>query len=73
MDGLTISTESHIQARWIQQSLEDTVSWAQFNPNKSRCLIIRKGQVTYKFPLHIQEEVIPSLKQTPDKVPRHVI
>ena len=65
MDGLTISTESHIQARWIQQSLEDTVSWARmkFKPNTSRCLIIRKGQVTDKFALRIQEEVIPSLKK----------
>ena len=56
---------SHIQARWILQSLEDTVSWARmkFKPNKSRCLIIRKGEVTDKFPLRIQEEVIPSLKK----------
>ena len=67
IDDLTISTESHIQARWILQSLEDTVSWARmkFKPNTSRCLIIRKGQVTDKFALRIQEEVIPSLKKTP--------
>ena len=66
VDDLTISTESHIQARWILQSLEDTVSWARmtFKPKKSRCL---KGQVTYKFPLRIQEEVIPSLKKHPIK------
>ena len=69
MDDLTIFTESHIQARWILQALEDTVSWARmkFKPNKSRCLIIRKGQVTDKFPLRIQEEVIPSLKKHPIK------
>ena len=29
MDDFTISTESHIQARWILQLLEDTVSWAR--------------------------------------------
>ena len=67
MDDLTISTECHIQSRWILQSLEDTVSFARikFKPSKYRCLIIRKGQVTDKFALRIQEEVIPSLKKTP--------
>ena len=35
----------------------------KFKPNKSRCLVIRKGQVTDKFALRIQEEVIQSLKK----------
>ena len=32
-----------------------------------RCLVIRKGQVKDKFPLRIQEEVTPSLKDQPIK------
>ena len=69
MDDLTISTANHNQVRWILQSLEDTVYWARmkFKPNKSRCLIIKKRQVTDKFPLRIQEEVIPSVKKHPIK------
>ena len=40
MDDLIISTESHIQAHWVQQALEDTVSWARmkFKPNKCQML-----------------------------------
>ena len=47
MDDLTITTESHIQARWILSALEDVVSWARmaFKPRKSRALILRRGKV----------------------------
>jgi len=40
MDDLIISTENHIQAHWVQQALEDTVSWARmkFKPNKCQML-----------------------------------
>ena len=32
MDYLTISTESHIQARWLLLALKDNVSWASSSP-----------------------------------------
>ena len=69
MDDLTISTESHIQTRWILKALDETVSWARmkFKPKKSRCLVIRKGKVTDKFPLCVQNETIPSLTNNPIK------
>lgn len=69
MDDITITTQSHIQTRWILSSLEDTVSWARmkFKPKKSRCLIIRKGHVTTQCTLTIQGEAIPSIKDNPIK------
>ena len=47
MDDLTITTESHIQARWILTALEDVVSWARmaFKARKSRVLILRQGKL----------------------------
>ena len=38
MDDLTITTDIHIQARWILTALEETVAWARmaFKPRKSR-------------------------------------
>ncbi|XP_052236077.1 uncharacterized protein LOC127847893 [Dreissena polymorpha] len=42
MDDLTITTESHIQARWILPALEDVVSWGEDIPslidNPVKCL-----------------------------------
>jgi len=39
MDDITISTKSHIQARWILSALDETVTWARmkFKARKSRC------------------------------------
>jgi len=35
MDDLTISTTTHVQARWVLTALDDTVNWARmkFKPN----------------------------------------
>ena len=36
MDDLTVTTTTHIQARWVLSALEDSVSWArQRNPDVS--------------------------------------
>ncbi|XP_052268375.1 uncharacterized protein LOC127869754 [Dreissena polymorpha] len=69
MDDLTITTESHIQARWILSALEDVVSWARmaFKPRKSRFLILRRGKVWQKITLRVQGEDIPSLIDNPIK------
>jgi len=51
MDDLTITTESHIQARWILNALDDVVTWARmsFKPRESRILILRKGKVLAEY------------------------
>ena len=69
MDDMTITTETHIQARWILKAPDETVMWArmQFKPVKSRCLVIQKGKVTDKFKLSIQGKAIPSLTNNPIK------
>lgn len=67
MDDMTVTTETYIQARWILKALDETVQWAsmRFKPVKSRCLVLRKGNVTDKFKLVIQNEKIPSLANNP--------
>ena len=48
MDDLTITTKTHVQARWVLTALDETATWARmrFKPKKSRSLIIKKGQTT---------------------------
>jgi hypothetical protein len=69
MDDMTLTTETHIQARWMLRALEDIAKWARmtFKPRKSRCLVVKKGKVTDRFKLHIQDEVIPFLQNNPIK------
>ncbi|XP_060083178.1 uncharacterized protein LOC132562453 [Ylistrum balloti] len=69
MDDLTITTTTHVQARWIMSALEETVGWARmkFKPRKSRCVVIKKGKVTRKFKLSIQQEEIPTIVDNPIK------
>ncbi|XP_053389443.1 uncharacterized protein LOC128552430 [Mercenaria mercenaria] len=69
MDDMTVTTETHVQARWILRALDETATWAHmtFKPKKSRCLVIRKGKVTDRFKLEIQGEEIPSLVNNPIK------
>ena len=56
MDDMTITTETHIQARWMLKALEETVTWARmkFKAAKSRCLVVRQGKAISKFKLCIQ-------------------
>ena len=47
-DDLTVTTTTHMQARWVLSTLvEDSVSWARMKlkAKKSRCLVLRKGRV----------------------------
>ena len=54
MDDLTVT---------IKSGLEEVVSWARmkFKPRKSRYMIIKKGRISEKFQLKVQEENIPSI------------
>ena len=69
VDDLTISTTTHVQARWVITALYDTVNWARmkFKPNKFRSLVIKKGKVTKRFNLQVQGEDIPSIMDRPIK------
>jgi len=69
MDNITITTQSHIQARWILGVLEETASWARmkFKPIKSRYLVLRKGKITPQVALKIQGEDIPRITDNPIK------
>lgn len=69
MDDFTITTETHVQARWILSALEEVVTWARmkFKLKKSSVLIVKKGQICSKFKLSVQGEMIPSLVDNPTK------
>ena len=69
MDDLTITTQSHIQARWVLGALEDAATWARmtFKPKKSRALVIRKGRVSQQSTLTVQGETIPTIIGNPIK------
>ena len=69
MDDMTVTTETHIQARWIFRGLDETAKWANmtYKPWKSRGVVIRKGKVTNMFKLFILEEEIHSHTNNPIK------
>ena len=69
MDDLTLTTATHVQARWMLNALTDVASWARmrFKAAKSRSLIIKKGKTTATFKLHVQNEEIPSIVEYPIK------
>jgi hypothetical protein len=69
MDDLTLTTATHVQARWMLSALIDVASWARmkFKAAKSRSLIIKKGKTTDIFKLSVQDEEIPSIVERPIK------
>ena len=69
MDDLTITTTSHVQARWILKTLGALASWARmaFKPRKSRSMVIRRGKLTDAFELQVQGEKIPTIRENPIK------
>ncbi|XP_060080104.1 uncharacterized protein LOC132559494 [Ylistrum balloti] len=69
MDDLTVTTTTHVQARWVLSVLEEVVSWARmtFKARKSRCMILKKGHLTRQFKLKVQRQEIPSIVDNPIK------
>lgn len=57
MDDLTITTLSHIQARWVLKVLNDVAKWARmkFKPRKSKSMVSKDGKVK-KQSIRVQEE-----------------
>lgn len=58
MDDLTVTTSTHVQARWVLAELNRMATWAKmtFKPKTSRCLVIQRGKPTEKFKLLVQGE-----------------
>ena len=69
MDDLTLTTATHVQARWMLPALTDLASWVRmkFKAVKSRSLVNKKEQTTERFKLYVQNEEIPSILANPIK------
>ena len=69
MDDLTLTTVTHVQARWMLAALTGVASWGgiKFKAVKSRSLVIKKGQTTERFKLYVKNEEIPSIVANPFK------
>ena len=77
MDDLTLTTATHVQARWMLAALTDIASWGRmkFKAVKSRSLVIKKGQTTERFKLYVQNEefkvtksrLVLTLRDSPDE------
>ena len=69
MDDLTLTSVTHVQARWMLTALTDVATWARmkFKATKSRSLIIKNGKPTDRFILRVQNEEIPSITTSPIK------
>lgn len=63
MDDITITTATHVQARWALETLDNIATWARmlFKARKSRSLVIKKSEVTIKFSLHVQGKSIQTI------------
>lgn len=55
MDGLNVTTPTHVQARWVLVELDGMAMWARMilKPKKSRCLVIQKDKTTERFRLFV--------------------
>jgi hypothetical protein len=74
MNDLTLTSVTHVQARWMLNALTDVATWARmkFKATKSRSLIIKNGKPkvgkpTDRFILRVQNEEIPSITTSPIK------
>ena len=59
MDDITITTQSHIQARWIVSSLEDTIpcTGMRLKPKKSRSLITGRDMTLRNVPYNTRRSI----------------
>ena len=63
MDDLMVTRTTQMHTRWVLTSLEDTVTWEhmEFKPQKSRCLVLKKGIISQKFKMKVQSDDIPTI------------
>ena len=66
MDDLTLTTATHVQARWMLAALTDVALWERmkFKAVKSKSLVIKKRQTTERCTFYVQNEEIPSIVAT---------
>ena len=69
MNDITLTTTTHVQARWMLNALTDVASWARMKLKaaKSRSLVMTNSNVTERFVLRVQKEDIPSILNNPIK------
>lgn len=69
VDNIAVTTVTHVQVRWVLETLGRVTSWARmlFKARKSRCMVIKMGEVTSRFSLKVQGEVIQSIEGNPIK------
>ena len=74
MDDLTLTTATHVQARWMLAALTDVALWARmkFKAVKSRSLVIKKGQ-TREIQALRTEQRDPIHSGKFNQVPRQVV
>lgn len=53
MDGITITTSSHVHAGWIPKALDNMATWAtmEFKLRESKRMVSKNGKVTSRFQL----------------------
>lgn len=53
MDDITVTTVTHIQARWVLETLGSIASWVGMlvKASMSRCIVMKKGKVTRRLSL----------------------
>ena len=66
MVDMTVTTETHIQARWILRALDKTATWARmtFKPKMSRGVAFRKGKITNNSNILVKTGRSPESNQT---------
>lgn len=69
MDDLTITTTANVEGKWVLTVLDHMTTRARmkFKPKKSRSMVIRNGNLTNNFKMHVQGEVIPLILENPIK------
>ena len=69
MVDMTVTTETHIQVRWILRTLDETATWARmaFKHKKSRGVAIRNGKITNNSNILVKTGRSPESNQTKKK------
>ena len=69
MDDMTITAKSYVEGRWMLQEIGELIEWARmkFKPQKSRSMVLRKGQIQESARYRIKDQLIPTVKEQPVK------
>ncbi|XP_052260998.1 uncharacterized protein LOC127865149 [Dreissena polymorpha] len=69
MDDMTITAKSYVKGRWMVKDIGELMEWARmkFKPQKSRSMVLRKGQIQESARSRIEDQLIPTVKEQPVK------